>query len=142
MSPKIVSQRHDQRSEPMLDIERTGLILHTERYQDCVRFYRNVIGLQIEFEKDEPEQVLTCLRLGDGYLMIELGGWAKDAVKSRHENPVTVRLNVTDVHAAADILRSQGVEVAVSEFGWGTIGRFRDPDGNPCQLRDQPLFCP
>ncbi|MGK9171598.1 VOC family protein [Inquilinus limosus] len=124
----------------MLNVEKAGLILHTERYRECVAFYRDVIGLPIEFEKNEPQQMLTCLKLGGSYLMLEGGGSAKSGVKSTHENPVTIRLNVPDVDAAAEHLRSLGVDVLIMRFDWGTIGKFADPDGNPCQLRDHLSF--
>ena len=140
LCPARSPYRDGQWSRTVLNIERAGIILHTERYEDCVRFYRDVIGLPVEFEKDEPEQILTCLALGEAYLMIEIGGLARDTVKSRQENPITIRLNVANVDAAADYLRRRGVEVSIIKFAWGTIGRFRDPDGNPCQLRDQPMF--
>ena len=126
----------------MLNIERTGLILHTERYQECVRFYRDVLGLPVEFEKNEPRQTLTCLSFGQSYLMLETRGAAKPGVKAEHENPTTIRLNVPDVEVAAQYLRRQGIDVLVMKFDWGRVGKFADPDGNSCQLRDQPGFGP
>jgi lactoylglutathione lyase len=126
----------------VIAIERSGLILHTERYKECVAFYRDVIGLPVEFTKHEPDEPLTCLTLGQAYLMIETGGVARNATKTRGENPVTIRLNVRDVEAAANFLRGHGIQVSVVSFPWGVIGRFSDPDGNPCQLRDQARFGP
>jgi len=124
----------------VVDIERTGLVLHVERYAACVEFYRERVGLAVELEKDEPGQTLVLLTLGNSYLMIEPGGSALDAAKSLRENPVTIRFNVADVDAAAAGLRQHGVEVAVSRFEWGVIGDFHDPDGNRCQLREAASF--
>jgi lactoylglutathione lyase len=125
----------------MLNIERTGLILHTERYQECFRFYRDILGLPVEFEKNEPRQTL-CLGFGQSYLILERGGTAKRGVKAEHENPITIRLNVPDVEVAAQYLRSQGIDVLIMKFDWGSVGKFADPDCNPCQLRNQPSFGP
>ncbi len=124
----------------MLDLERSGLILHTEKYEACVEFYRDRIGLPVELEKNEPGQILTLLTLGSSYLMIEPGGVARAAAKAAHENPVTIRFNVPDVDTAAERLRRLGVDVAVSKFSWGTIGDFCDPDGNRCQFREALSF--
>ena len=124
----------------MIVVKRAGIILHTERYRECVDFYRDKVGLPLEFERNEPDQTLACLTLGQAYLMIERGGLARNTTKTRHENPVTIRINVSDVDAAAAYLRERGVEVSVAAFLWGTTGRFCDPDGNPCQLRDHGKF--
>lgn len=124
----------------MISVERCGLILHTERYRACIGFYRDVVGLPVEFEKDEPGQVLTIFDFGGAYLMLEQGGVAASGVKTALENPVTLRLNVTDIDSVVATLRQAGVEVAVGRFGWGTIADFCDPDGNRCQLREVASF--
>jgi lactoylglutathione lyase len=124
----------------MIAAERTGCILHVERYEACVRFYSECIGLRVEFEKNEPGQLLTILDFGGAYLMIERGGNALDGGKSAAENPVTVRFNVADLDAAAAQLRAKGVKVQVTRFDWGVIGDFWDPDGNLCQLREAASF--
>jgi len=126
----------------VIAVERGGVILHTERYRECVAFYRDVIGLPVEFTKEAPDDPLTCLTLGQAYLTIETGGVARDAAKTRRENPVTIRLNVHDVEAAARYLRSHRIVVSVATYPSGVIGRFSGPDGNPCQLRDQGRFHP
>ncbi len=115
-----------------------GIILCTERFEDCVRFYRDTVGLPVWFEKPG----LVCLRFGDGYLMVEGGGVARDGRKSRAENPTMLRFNVDDVRAAAAWLRGRGVPVEVRDFDWGTVGTFIDPDGNACELKDagDPFF--
>jgi len=123
-----------------MQIDRIGFILHTERYDACVEFYRDILGFPVEFEKNEPDQVLSCLTIGQCYLMIERRGVAKGAPKTAEENPVTLRINVSDVAVAAAQLRERGVDVSVESFPWGVIGRFHDPDGNLCQLRSAGTF--
>ena len=115
-----------------------GIILFTERFDECVEFYRDKIGLPVWFVKE----ALCCLHFGSGYLMIESGGVAKASRKTVQENPSSLRFNVMDVNAAADLLSSKGIDVEVVSFDWGTIARFTDPDGNRCSLKnaDDPFF--
>jgi lactoylglutathione lyase len=124
----------------MIAIERTGIILHSERYNACLQFYRDKVGLIVEFEKSEPGQVLAIFTFGGSYLMLETGGMARDGAKTASENPITIRFNVTDVEAEAARLRARGVDIQVMRMPWGTIGGFRDPDGNRCELREQKSF--
>jgi lactoylglutathione lyase len=109
-----------------------GIILGTERFDACVEFYRDVLGLPVWFEKPK----LCCLRYGNGYLMVETGGVARDALKAQSENPTILRFNVPDVDAAADLLEKQGIPIDRQRFDWGVVGTFADPDGNACELKN------
>ena len=115
-----------------------GIILGTERFEDCVAFYRDVLELPVWYEKPG----LVCLRFGDGYLMVETGGVARDQRKAQSENPTILRFNVDDVIAAANELRQRGIAVDVAHYAWGTVGTFVDPDGNACEFKnaDDPFF--
>lgn len=115
-----------------------GIILGTERYDECVSFYRDILGLQVWYDKGH----LLCLRYGAGYLMIETGGVAHDTRKPNSANPTMLRFNVSDVPAAAALLESKGVSVTVKTYDWGVVGTFTDPDGNACELKDadDPFF--
>ena len=119
-----------QPSDRPFNAKTFGIILFTERFDDCVRFYRDLLGLPVWFEKAG----LVCLRFGDGYLMVETDGAARDRPKRHDENPAVLRFNVDDVGAAVDALAKRGVAVQVLKFEWGTIGIFHDPDGNQCEL--------
>jgi lactoylglutathione lyase len=109
-----------------------GIILGTERYDECLIFYRDTIGLPVWFEKHG----LCCLRFGSGYLMIETGGMARDDRKPNSENPTMLRFNVADVEVGANLLRKRGVVVETKTFNWGVVGTFTDPDGNACELKN------
>ena len=109
-----------------------GIILFTERYEACVAFYRDALGLPVVFDKGH----LICLGFGAAYLMIEKEGAAIDGAKSRAQNPTILRFNVADVEAAAKMLRGRGIAVEAGTFDWGKIGKFQDPDGNLCELRN------
>ena len=115
-----------------------GIILGTERYDECLAFYRDKLGLPVWFEKNG----LCCLRFGDGYLMIETGGMARDQRKPNSENPTMLRFNVADVRHCASMLKAQGIDVQLKTFDWGNVGTFTDPDGNACELKDagDPFF--
>lgn len=64
-------------------IKTHGIILGTERYDECLKFYRDILGFPVWYEK----KGLVCLRYGNGYLMIETGGVARDIRKTNGENP-------------------------------------------------------
>lgn len=119
-----------------------GIILFTERFDECVAFYRDTLGLPVWFEKPG----LVCLHFGNGYLMVETEGFANQdtptQAKPINENPTKLRFNVKDVETAARLLESKGVGVEIKVFDWGTTGTFLDPDGNLCALKDaeDPFF--
>lgn len=118
-----------------MDVVRTGVILFTENYDACVRFYSDVMGLQVEEVLDDAHSKLTRLDFGGAYLMIETGGTASARMKALDRNPVCLRFNVEDIAAAADELEARGVTTVVRHFPWGSIADFADPDGNRCSFR-------
>jgi len=111
---------------------KAGIILFTEKYEQCVSFYRDKVGLP--FVSDTPE--LTVLAFDQAYLMIETGGISSITQKTRSQNPTVLRFNVANVQEAADELQAKGVSVEVKTFSWGVIGAFTDPDGNRCELKN------
>lgn len=115
-----------------MELVQPGIILFTDRYEDCVAFYRDRLGLPVQQEKAG----LTAFAFGSGYLMVERGGPAAGAARSRQQNPTILRFGVADVPGTADKLRTRGVEVTVQSFDWGVIGVFIDPDGNRCELKN------
>ena len=124
-----------------MNYTRTGLILMTEHYEDCVDFYTRVLELPILHSFDNEHSKLTCCDMGAGnYLMIETWGTAVPGGKSPQQNPVWLRFNVNDVEETADLLRNKGVQLTVRKEPWGTVADFLDPDGNYCSLRDEASF--
>ena len=112
-------------------LEQPGLVLLVEHYDACVEFYRDILGLEVYSDLGD----LIVFRFGAAYLAVEQGGVARKSVKSPAESAVNLRLNVANVEAQADRLRAKGGEGEVGTFGWGTIGKFTDPDGNRCEFR-------
>ena len=124
-----------------MQFKRTGVILCTENYLDCVAFYHEILGLPLMFALDNEHSKLTSLDMGGGvYLMIETEGHAVAGKKSLSQNPVCLRFNVDDVDAAAAQLAAKSVEVSIRREAWGTVADFADPDGNRCSLRDEASF--
>lgn len=123
-----------------MNFTRSGIILFTQNYEDCVAFYGSVLGLEILHEIDREGERLTTFSLGGAYLMIETGGVASQSAKTVAQNPTKFRFNVPDVSATADLLQRKGLDVSVATYTWGTIAEFTDPDGNLCALRSDEGF--
>ena len=51
-----------------------------------------------------------------------------------------LRINVKDVKAYSNRLKSVGVKVDYQEHEWGTVAKFFDPDGNLCAFKDSAKF--
>jgi lactoylglutathione lyase len=122
-----------------MKFERTGVILCTEKYDECVAFYSEVLNLPVIESLDDEHSKLTALRFGeDTYLMVETGGKAVPSGKDLIQNPVWLRFNVKSVEDAAAELLDKGIDVQIRKEVWGTVGDFRDPDGNMCSFREEP----
>ena len=126
-----------------MNYARTGIILHTENYAECVDFYSRVLELPILFALDNTHSKLTCCDMGAGnYLMVEAEGRAVSGGKSVEQNPVWLRFNVDNVESSMKQLEAKGIAVSLRREAWGTVADFTDPDGNYCSLRDEGSFLP
>jgi len=117
--------------------DRTGIILFVEKYKDCVSFYRDIFGLSILFQIED----LVCFEYGGSYLMIEpkdKNSIPEDGFENK-EN-LCLRFNVTDFNAHCELLTSFGIKLKIEHHNWGSIARFKDPDGNNCALKDSEKF--
>ena len=119
---------------------RHGLVLPVADYTGCVAFYRDVLDLPVLFQLDRADSVLTAFDLAGAYLLVEPGGIAKTPETFPDDAQVRLRFNVADLDAAIAELRGKGVTVDRLDRAWGSVGLFRDPDGNLCQLRDEAGF--
>jgi len=123
-----------------MQFTRTGIMLNTERYADCVDFYGNVLGLEMLHQIDRPGERLTTFDLGGVYLMVEGDGTANSGPKAIEVCPTKFRFNVSDVDATSTQLRKKGVAIEVVHHSWGVTAEFCDPDGNRCALRSDGGF--
>jgi len=110
-----------------MEIEKTGFILYTIKYESCVKFYKDVLSLDILYVKEG----LTCFEFGGSYLMVELDDETSDILPSLPLRDRTcIRINVKNVKEACKKLDEHNVDYTYNELEWGTIAKFRDPDGN------------
>ncbi|RRJ83393.1 VOC family protein [Aestuariirhabdus litorea] len=123
-----------------MQVERSGIILNTEHFSECVDFYRQLFELPLMFEILEEDFRLCCLRLGDSYLMIETEGVARPQGKSIAENPTKLRFNVADMESALRRVREYGIEAEINDHPWGRTIDILDPDGNRVGIRDEAGF--
>lgn len=115
-----------------MKIERTGFILYTINYEACASFYKEVLNLPILYVKES----LTCFEFGGSYLMVELDDEAERRQASLSSRDKTcLRINVRDVRQACKTLDDNQIKYDYQENDWGTIAKFRDPDGNLIAFR-------
>lgn len=123
-----------------MEIARTGIILCTERYDECVAFYRDLFDLPVLHEKQQGNFRLTCLNFQGSYLMIETEGVASEVEKTVQQNPSKIRFNVTDIQAALKKIRDFGIAAKIESYEWGQTINITDPDGNRVGIRDESSF--
>ncbi|PKG39122.1 VOC family protein [Psychromonas sp. Urea-02u-13] len=123
-----------------MNTERYGIILNVERYEECVSFYRDALGLNVMFSKIDGDFKLTCVEFGAGYLMIETDGFAEPLGKSIKTCPSKLRFNVSDIEEALKRVKNLGIPFEFIESDWGSTINIYDPDGNRIGIRDEVSF--
>jgi len=123
-----------------MEIARTGIILNTEHYDECVAFYRELFGLPVSFQEQYGNFRLTCFEFNGSYLMVETGGFAKSSGKTVRENAAKLRFNVTSLEDALRKINDYGIQAEISEHDWGMTIDIFDPDGNRVGIRDETSF--
>jgi len=123
-----------------MEIDRTGIILNVEKFDECVSFYKSLFELEVLFVEQYGEFRLTCLEFGGSYLMIETDGFAKPEGKSLKENATKLRFNVPDIEGTLDKIRAYGIEAEIVKNEWGSTINIFDPDGNRVGVRDEETF--
>ena len=133
----------------------TDVRLLVDRFDECVRFYTDVIGLKLALRV--PEDVYAELEAGGSHegsdegadahrlvigiyrreLMYDVIGSPYDAGAPRTDF-VSIGFRVDDVDASLRELRSRGAEVlteAHDQAAWGLrVAHLRDPDGNLVEI--------
>ncbi|MEO1873132.1 MAG: VOC family protein [Cobetia sp.] len=122
------------------NVARYGLILNTERFDECVAFYQGLFELPLLFNKEDGGFRLICLAYGDGYLMIEQGGRAIEGGKSPEQGSAKLRFNVSDIEKALAEVREWGIDAEIEETPWGRTIHLHDPDANRVGIRDEAGF--
>ncbi|MEO0897248.1 MAG: VOC family protein [Bacteroidota bacterium] len=110
-----------------MELVQSGFILYTIRYKECVFFYEEVLRLPVLYRKE----MLTCFEMGGSYLMVEVDDETEEKIPTPVKRDRTcLRFNVQDVKQACELLDAHGIAYSYGEYDWGTIAKFRDPDGN------------
>jgi len=121
-----------------MKIERMGLILYVIKYDECVVFYKEILNLNILFKNDD----LTCFDFFGTYLMVEREDRNEflNSDLGDPENFSCLRMNVDNVKEFSEQLKVKGVAVNYQEHSWGTIAKFKDPNGNLIAFKDEKGF--
>ncbi|MDO6814181.1 VOC family protein [Cobetia amphilecti] len=122
------------------NVARYGLILNTERFEECVVFYQGLFELPLMFRKEDGSFRLICLSYGAGYLMIEQGGKAIEGGKTPEQGSAKLRFNVRDIDQALADVKAWGIDAEIEETPWGRTIHLHDPDGNRVGIRDEAGF--
>lgn len=104
----------------------SNTILYCERWRDTVDFYRCVLRLPVNVEKDW----FVELRLTE-HSFVSIADARRATIDTSAGKGVTLTLQVDDVQAMRDRLVAAGVDAgAVKRHPWGALGFFcRDPEG-------------
>ncbi|WP_425237449.1 VOC family protein [Ulvibacterium sp.] len=119
-----------------MEFDRTGIILFTINYEECVRFYKDVLGLPKLFEKEK----LTFFAFGESYLLVEVDDEYVGPESTDNRVKTCLRMNVKNVKSLVGRLEKENIQVDYQEHSWGTIAKFHDPDGNLCAFKDSEKF--
>lgn len=104
----------------------SNTILYCTRWRDCVDFYRRVLGLPVNVEKDWfVEFRLTA------HSFVSIADAERASIDSSAGQGLTLTLQVNDVHEMHGRLAEAGAEIgSVKRHPWGALGFFcRDPEG-------------
>lgn len=116
--------------------DRTGIILYTQKYAECVSFYKDILELPILF----TTEMLTCFKFGSAYLMVEIDDQNAHHLENGHRIRTCLRLNVKQIEPLVENLKSHKISVDHQKHDWGEVAKFYDPDGNLCAFKDSATF--
>ena len=119
------------------------IAVHTRDWEDSLRLYRDVLGMEIVAEFGPPERKILLLDMGDGSHM-ELFQPTADGPKPGDpapNNPMHhFALATTDIHGAVEHVRAAGYEITVEprDVDLGglqiTIAFFLGPNGESVEF--------
>ncbi len=113
-----------------LKINRTNAILYCNRWEETVRFYRDVIKLPVLVKKgwfiEFQLAGSACLSVADA---------AHASISSAGGAGITLSWQVENLEAVHDRMVSDGVDVTPIQANWGARTCFVfDPEGNRIEL--------
>lgn len=113
-------------SGPLI-IDRANTILYCSRWQECVEFYRDGLGLDVASENDwfvefslNPDSRLS------------VADARRASIESAGGRGITVTLKIEDILSAHQALMDRGLLPGeIKKHAWGAdVFYLRDPDGN------------
>ena len=112
------------------NISRTNTILYCRCWEPCVRFYRDVLRLSINYKTDWMVEFHLS---GETYLSI--ANAAKTSIQSAEGNGITLSWQVDDVDCIHNRLTELGIEASEIKHIWGNRAfYFFDPEGHRIEL--------
>jgi catechol 2,3-dioxygenase-like lactoylglutathione lyase family enzyme len=105
----------------------------TVRFSETLRFFVDVMGLEVAVAEEEQ----ALLRIADGQLLEIFG---RDGRGRSLNSPPVAAFEVEDVHAAADELTRNGIELVGEVGSWNGFEwlYFRSPDGHLFAVKKTP----
>src|SRR5580658_10835273 len=101
-----------------MKIEETGFLLRVENYEECVKFYSEVLEFRVRYQIEG----LTNFQFGNAYLLLEKA-WEPSPreIRERDNPPFILRINVEDLAAAEQKVKSKGIETRIYLNDWGDV---------------------
>ena len=110
----------------MLHVGRSNTILYVDRWRDVVAFYRDGLGLAIEFENDW----FVEFSVGPASF-VSVADAARASIRPGHGAGLTLSWQVADVRAVRADLIERGIDVGEVGRRWGAVVfDVLDPSGN------------
>lgn len=107
---------------------------NVEEMKRALRFYRDVLGLQVVFESSD----WCTLEIGGVYIGLESTD-GKPVPRVRGAG-ATLTLRSTDIREDVDRLKTKGVKFlgSIGDYDWGSVVEFEDSEGNMLKLLQEP----
>lgn len=108
-------------------IQQSNTILYCDRWQECVAFYRDGLGLETAFENDWFSEFVL-----NSAARLSVADARRASVKSAHGRGITLTFKVGDISTARRTLEGRGLSPGqVRKHAWGAdLFHLCDPDGN------------
>jgi predicted enzyme related to lactoylglutathione lyase len=101
------------------------VILAVNRFEECVNFYKDKLGL-VEIHREKPPDQFVTFNLGGDEFSLH-GGY-----EGKKDGPISIYFLTSDIDDEVARLKGQGVKIVKSpeRFSWGWLAVVEDPDGN------------
>ena len=106
------------------------IILFVKNYSECIRFYREVLGLNVQ-EGSEPTERFATFIVGDVEFSLHAG------YEGEHGGPLNLHFATSDIEAEVARLKKLGVYFSqeIEKMPWGAYEAvIKDPDGNEVEI--------